>query len=353
MTTTIARDPSSSSPNSKFRLRTVDFRSFWRCLEEIPGLIALPAVWRHWTSENFGPFQTLCLQVSSRLATHVSCPLNCGCNHFIIHRHDGTGAIAVCRCESEACADFPVTLADITHLEVSWTRLGRALCKALGLENKTAKLSLPATVQIGCWSADAVPVILTIQSDSDVFRHVIAELGLRLARPFILLAPTNLHMTANCDELLAHARAAFFPLETTVTLTDNGTLVSKTIPGELFARFTPEEKLPEDAAMRAFAIAKSLDSEQGTRKAPLFSVFRLYCTQTISVEQVAKRLHCSKATIINRLRLLRKRTGTDPKNLRAYSAQFSRIEDSLSDSRARHIYRKPEIHPEDSPESED
>src|SRR6267142_4672979 len=219
----------------------------WQCLEEIPGLIALPAAWRDLTSENFAPFQALCLQTSARLATYIPCPLACGCDHFVIRRHDGAGAIAVCCCNPDTCPDIPLTLADITALEVSWTKLGRALCQALGLDTKIAKLPLPGTRQIGCWSADAVPVILTIQWKSQAFRSVIAELGFRLGRPFILLGPTNAYMDANCDELLAHARAAFFPLETIVILTPQGTLLPRSPPGDLFAKFTPESERSQKA----------------------------------------------------------------------------------------------------------
>ena len=171
---------------------------------------------------------------------YISCPLGCGCEHFVIRRHDGSGAIAACCCEPDTCPDIPLTLADITALEVSWTKLGRALCQALGLDSKTAKLPLPGTRQIGCWSADAVPVILTIQWESQAFRSVIAELFARLGRPFILLGPTNAYMDANCDELLAHAKASFFALENIVILTPQGTLLPRSPPGDLFAKFTPE-----------------------------------------------------------------------------------------------------------------
>jgi len=128
-------------------------------------------------------------------------------------------------------------------------------------------------------------------------------------------------------------------LDTTVLLTENGTLQPTKNPGELFPRFIPEEKLPEDSALRAFAVLKSMDTDEAIRKAPVFTVFRPYCMENLSVEQVSKKLRCSKATIINRLRAIRQKTGAAPENLRAYSAQFTRIEQSLSDPRARRIHR--------------
>jgi hypothetical protein len=55
------------------------------------------------------------------------------------------------------------------------------------------------------------------------------------------------------------------------------------------------------------------------------------------VDHVAKKLKCFKATSINCLRLIRQKTGIAPENLRAYSAQFRSIEQSVSDPRARRI----------------
>src|SRR5580765_1183169 len=50
-------------------------------------------------------------------------------------------------------------------LQLDTAGLGRALSEALGLARRAAESPLPATRQIGCWSAEAVPAILTIQSD--------------------------------------------------------------------------------------------------------------------------------------------------------------------------------------------
>jgi hypothetical protein len=68
-------------------------------------------------------------------------------------------------------------------------------------------------------------------------------------------------------------------------------------------------------------------------------VFRLYCMENLSASEVAGRCRCSKATIVNRLRMIQRRTGTRPEKLRAYSRHFESIADSLSDSRARRIHQ--------------
>ena len=74
--------------------------------------------------------------------------------------------------------------ADVIPLELSWTKLARAICKALNLNSKFANLPIPNTGQIGTWSADAVPAILTIQTEMHHLRHVIAELIVTLRQKF-------------------------------------------------------------------------------------------------------------------------------------------------------------------------
>jgi predicted DNA-binding protein (UPF0251 family) len=255
------------------------------------------------------------------------------CHHTVIHRHDHTGAIAICRCHPATCPDIPVTIPEITPLDVNRPRLARALCKALGCQSKIANIK-PATLQFGAWSTDSVPALLTIQTDPFVFRAVIAELAVRLHRPFILFAPTSDHLNADCQELLAHAHAGFFPIDSTLTLTEHGALQPSKLPGELFAQFTPQPKeIDQDIATRVIALVTQFDSQTLT-------VFRLYCIEAMSAAQAARRLRCSKTTVIRRLDEICRKTGVHPKDLRMLSPHLDRIKDALSDSRASHIHRE-------------
>src|SRR5437867_3935040 len=151
-------------------------------------------------------------------AQSFPCPQECGCAHEVIPCDDGS-IIAACRCHPPDCDDFSLTPDDIILWRLDQAKLERALCKTFGLDSKVVNFDLHCTAQIGSWSADAVPVILTIQWNPHEFRAVIAELALRLEKPFILLAPTSAHLDAHCQELLNHAGAELFPLETHVTLT--------------------------------------------------------------------------------------------------------------------------------------
>ena len=221
-----------------------------------PRLTAIRCTWAEHLAADFESFTTLCLDPEDRFVESYPCP-NCSCWHRVVPRHDRTGAIAVCRCDPPAMPRFP-TLDRGNHPPPTQPpQARRHIARALGIDRKPSPPLLFNTAQIGAWSADAVPVLLTIQNDYAPFCNVIAQLGVRLKRPFILLSPTAKLLNTCSIELLAHTRSALFPLETTVTLTPAGTLVASKSPGILFAQFTPQPKeLDEDIATRVFALVR-------------------------------------------------------------------------------------------------
>ena len=221
----------------------------WHAFDAIHLQNALPETWQELLADNFGPLKILCLKQAQHPATQIPCPKNCGCFHRVLHRHDATGAIAICRCMPANCPDFPVTLEQITPLQVNAPRFARALADAFACQPAFSETPLPATFQFGTWSTDSVPVILTMQTNHQDFRTVASELGFRQGRPYILFAPTTALQTTVSQELIAHAKAALFTLDSTLTLRANGTIASTRDPAELFAQFTPEpEKRPTHSA---------------------------------------------------------------------------------------------------------
>jgi hypothetical protein len=307
----------------------------WFSLEAISGLVALETVWQQMVGDRFSAFNTLCLQRATWQVLSIPCARGCGCNHSVIRRHDGAGAVGICRCQPSACPDIALSQIDITPLEVSRPRLGYALCKAFGLASRQADLPTPGTFQFGSWSTAAVPAILTIQVQNSVFRRAVAEVAAQLRQPFMLFAPTSDFLDAPAKSILENYGAAFFGLDTHVILTANGTLQPTRPPGELFARFTPQPKDQEvDVARRAFALVRNLDTEQPLRPPTLLTVFRHYCIEEKSASAIARKYDCSKPTILRRLALIRAKTGVDPKQLRRLSPHIAKLEDSLNDPRA-------------------
>lgn len=335
-------------------------KSPWLVLESIHNLSAVTAEWRTQLGAHFAAFRNGFLVRAAQAATSYPCPRQCGCAHEIVH-HNSIEIVAVCRCESWNCDDLRLAPQDTALWTLSWPRLGSALCKALGLHSRKAGFTLENTRQIGAWSEAAIPVILTVQSEPSGLRPVIRELAARLRQPFILLAPTARHLDATGKELLAHAGAGFFDLESHITFQSTmgstalvsepddaaeematGILRAIRSPADLFGRFTPQpaEPVEEDVARRAFALVQQLDSDESIQAPTVLTVFRLYCMEDKSISQIAQKFRCSKATVFRRLELIRAKTGMDPRDLRKYSAHLEHIEEDIADSRAAHIHRK-------------
>lgn len=319
--------------------------NFWRCLEDVIGIVAVPSAWHARLGAEYNAIETAFLRPVARMAPSVPCPRECGCAHKVIKHKDGR-LVAVCQCEPWNCEDLILNATDVVQLELNLPKLNRAIAAACECQARHADLGLPGTHQVGAWSSDAVPVILTIQQEPESFRHVVAELVARLRKRFILLAPTKRFVDSSCLELLENAKAELFDLESQILIESNGSLTARQSPGKLFQQFAPEakESLQEDDARKLFALVKALDSAgNSARTAPVFTVFRLYCMESLSAEQVASKCHCSKGTVMNRLKVIRRTTGTAPAKLRAYSTQFDVIAASLTDKRARKIHRKSAI----------
>jgi len=247
----------------------------WHSLETLPGLSAVPASWRRRLTDQFPSFARAFLEPKDHLAITYPCPSHCGCAHQIV-AFNGGQLQALCQCNPPDCPAISLSTADATPLKLSWSRLTRPLAKALGLATTTADFPLPHTAQFGAWSADSIPAILTIQHDQQVFRRVVAELTADSRQRFMLFAPTSSFLDARCRAYLENNRSALFPLESVVTLTQSGALLPTKPPGELFAGFSPQpDDSSQSTARQVFALAKALESELKTRKAPPFTVLLL------------------------------------------------------------------------------
>lgn len=298
----------------------------WQSLHEIPGQVALLPVWRKHAGEQFQQFRNLCLDDSPRIAEVFPCKLAQSCRFRIIRLPEAltqlpstlsiqpsTIALGFCSRDPRQCEHIELSEEDTTVLQLNWRKLGRALCAAFELTSNFTEVQSPNTVQIGSWSADATPVLLTIQTIPLMFRRVIAEQVARIKSKFILFAPTGANMDVPCQEMLASVQAGFFPIASNVRLTDHGTLHSIQTPGELFAKFTPQPKDTDlSAAERARAIVSQFD-------ATTYRVFELYCIHELSAAEVATKMKMSKTAIMRRLKAISEKAGLKSKYLRRLS----------------------------------
>ncbi len=298
----------------------------WHVLENFYRLSQPAAAWAREAGEHYAAFREAFLQRSSERAGLYPCPRGCGCAHEVIEHGPGD-IVAVCRCERWSCPDLRLTVDDVACWELSWTRLGRGLCRALSLESKPADLGLIKTRQIGAWSASGVPVILTIQPEARLFRQAVLELVSRVRTRFILLSPTSRHLTASCLEMLGRVDAAFFDLQSCVQVMPGGRLEATRRPGDLFNKFQPEPEVADGSVLqRALELAQMLDDEQPGLVTAM-TVLTLYCQKGLTISQIARQCEVSRGTIMNRLNLLSRRTGMSPNQLRQLSAQLAHIEE--------------------------
>jgi len=253
----------------------------WSALERISGLIALPTLWKKRAGNDFEAFRILCLEPATFPALSYPCPLESSCA-YRIRRNPGAVAVSVpthsltdplshplapftgtCETNPPRCPLIDLSLADITPLQLNWPKLGRAICRALSLDSKATPLPVPTTLQIGSWSTDAVPVLLTIQAERHHLHFVICELIAILRQKFIVLTPTSKHYDAKTQQFLAGANSAIFPLDSIVALNPDGTLSPARPPADLFANFgqSPQSKIEIQKSKMAkprFALRKGL-----------------------------------------------------------------------------------------------
>src|SRR6266850_1688246 len=229
--------------------------SFWLALESVLGGTALPTTWmQHVAKTDFDTFKALFL--SSRpdaIASSVPCPWGCGCLHKVVPRENGTLA-GICQCDPPICQEYTVFEEERIPWYLDWSKLGRGLCRAFGLDFKIAQLGLFNTLQIGTWGKDAVPAILAIPGSQREFLHAVTMLVARLGRPFIFFAPTAKHYGLSSEELLANLGSVFLPLDASLTLnantetpthplTPSPTFSPLARPSDLFAGLVPQ--IPE------------------------------------------------------------------------------------------------------------
>ena len=100
----------------------------------------------------------------------------------------------------------------------------------------------------------------------------------------------------------------------------------------------------EDVARSAFALLQKLELDAPLKAPSVLTVFRLYCVDGFSADQVARKCRCAKGTVMSRLRFIETVTKTKPEQFRAMSGHLQQVDDDLNASGARDIYRQGLVH---------
>ena len=106
----------------------------------------------------------------------------------------------------------------------------------------------------------------------------------------------------------------------------------------------PEPSQPDEPnlslAAKVFQLLTALDPDNRLRKAPPIKVFLLRYRQNRSLSEIARTCDCGKSLVALRLKTIQEKLPWQPQQLRELSAHIEAMQDALSDSRARRIYRK-------------
>jgi hypothetical protein len=125
--------------------------------------------------------------------------------------------------------------------------------------------------------------------------------------------------------------------------TEHTTLIARRATA---AQTTPPPEPPEpdqaerSIAAKVFELLSALDPDNRLRKAPPIKVFLLRFRQNRSRSEIARTCRCSDSLVAIRLRAIEAKLPWHPQQLRELSRQVEAMEDAVSDSRARRIYRK-------------
>jgi hypothetical protein len=125
--------------------------------------------------------------------------------------------------------------------------------------------------------------------------------------------------------------------------TERTTLIARRVTT---AQTTPPREPPEpdqterSIAAKVFELLTAIDPDKRLRKAPPIKVFLLRFRQNLSRSAIAGVCRCSDSLVAIRLRTIEARLPWHPQQLRELSGQVEAMEDAVSDSRARRIYRK-------------
>lgn len=295
----------------------------------------------------------------------------CGCRHEV--RESRAGPVAVCVCGDGRCEAFPLEGARALIHRLDGCRFRRKLGDTLGLApaDGPPRASEGRSDLVGTYVPMQAPVYLAFVEGEAELVCEIERLRLQRPGPFVLLTPTRRFYSPEADAALGAAGALGLALTGLVDLEPGGNLrliqplepllapwqegvsaqaglgeVLRRIHGEIAAarhefsqRSTAAERLPEEDALRLFALVRELDPAGAAGKAPLLQVFRLYCLEGLAAEGVARRCGCSKTLIIRRLGQLRRKLGRNPAELRAFAGQFEAIEKSVGEFRGRRLSR--------------
>lgn len=310
-------------------------------LESVPGLRALPVVWKSFLGDAFLPFKTAFLVHQSPSRVRSFPCSKCGCDHRIV-RHAVDSIVAVCQCDPPCCDDIVLSNNDLITLSFNPKSFTGAVAKALSFDSRYSALKTPFSWQIGEYSTDHIHVILSIQPSEDEYLATISELVLSLRKKFLLLVPTRRFVTARLIELLQRCNAGVFALSDLLVFLTNGSFSTRDYAHEVLHDFHKPKPVedPDSVVSTALLLIAKLDSEPRRSDPSHVDFFRLYCCENYSLGDFVKKNICSKGTASNRKTDIERILNRPLDSFRQYSDTIEQMDALYHENKARRIYIK-------------
>jgi hypothetical protein len=196
-------------------------------------LKAVPAFWAELCGPHFDLIRPH-LQATDTVGALYPCPHPSPghCPRRIIDYGDGRYA-AICRDPYKVCADVPLEPRDVVVHELGLAGFMQALAAPLGI-----RWQAPVARGDGTWACgisvrpetSGQPVFLIVVPAARRFRAALERLLLDVSGPFVILAPTSKHRSAEVQERLQRRGLAFLALEDRIGIVDDGQFVACDTP---------------------------------------------------------------------------------------------------------------------------
>jgi hypothetical protein len=210
-----------------------DLIRFWRSLEGVHGLHALPAFWELYCDPHFDLIRPH-LRPTDMIGGSYPCPYvgrNGHCPRRVV---DLEGLVdghfdAICSDPYQLCPDVRLTSKDVVVQTLDIGSFTRMLADVLGIRWQPPERRSGYAWGIGLSKRRKSlnqPVFLVVERGQSDFRSAVLELLASGPGPFVLVAPTDQHRDVSLQEHFERRGISFISLAEQVQLDEEGHLVS-------------------------------------------------------------------------------------------------------------------------------
>lgn len=199
----------------------------WRSFDRIPGLLAVPALWRLECGEDYVLLHPH-LRPTDMAGSRYPCPHTFGdCPRKIIDYGDDEFA-AICRDPHHSCETVPLTRGEALLHDLDLNGFFQPVLRAASIRAEPLRTRMPGVWTVGLSQHPAtlnLPAFLVVSPTRAAFDNSVHRLMLDLAGPCLLVAPTNRYRSTSLQEQLQARHITYLCLEDRIGADENGTFV--------------------------------------------------------------------------------------------------------------------------------